>query len=151
MQGRTYRYFKDAPLYPFGFGLSYSNFKYSGLKFSSKQISSGENLTVTVDVTNSGKRAGDEVVQMYITDLVAKYPVPIRSLAGIKRVALKAGERQTVTFTLKPDQMSVVDDNGKRLIEPGEFLISVGGKQPGFTGSADASSTVVVMGRFMVK
>jgi beta-glucosidase len=151
MQGRTYRYFKDAPLYPFGFGLSYSNFKYSGLKFSSKQISSGENLTVTVDVTNSGKRAGDEVVQMYITDLVAKYPVPIRSLAGIKRVALKAGERQTVTFTLKPDQMSVVDDNGKRLIEPGEFLISVGGKQPGFTGSADASTTEVVMGRFMVK
>jgi beta-glucosidase len=88
---------------------------------------------------------------MYITDLVAKYPVPIRALAGIKRVALKPGEKQTVTFTLKPDQMSVVDDNGKRLIEPGEFLISVGGKQPGFTGSADASSTGVVMGRFMAK
>jgi len=151
MQGRTYRYFKDAPLYPFGFGLSYSNFKYSGLKFGAKQIASGESMTVAVDVTNSGRRAGDEVVQMYITDLAAKYPVPIRALAGIKRVALKPGEKQTVTFTLKPDQMSVVDDNGKRMIEPGEFLISVGGKQPGFTGSADASTTEVVMGRFMVK
>jgi beta-glucosidase len=151
MQGRTYRYFKDLPLYPFGFGLSYSNFKYSGLKLSAKQIRSGESLTVAVDVTNSDRRAGDEVVQLYITDVAATYPAPIRALAGIKRVALKSGEKQTVTFTLKPDQMSVVDDNGKRMIEPGEFLISVGGKQPGFNGSADASTSGVVMGRFMVK
>ena len=151
MQGRTYRYFKDTPLYPFGFGLSYSNFKYSGLKLSSKQIRSGEDVTVSVEVTNASSRAGDEVVQLYITDVAASYPVPIRSLAGIKRIALKPNEKQTVTFTVKPDQMSVTDDNGKRLIEPGEFLISVGGKQPGFTGNADASTTSVVTAKFVVK
>ena len=151
MQGRTYRYFKDTPLYPFGFGLSYSNFKYSGLKLSSKQIRSGEEVIVSVEVTNAGSRAGDEVVQLYITDVTASYPVPIRSLAGIKRFALKPNEKRTVTFTLKPDQMSVTDDNGKRLIEPGEFLISVGGKQPGFTGSADANTTSVMTAKFVVK
>ena len=151
MQGRTYRYFKDAPLYPFGFGLSYSTFKYNGLKLSAQQIRSGDSLKVSVDVTNASNRAGDEVVQLYITDVASTYPVPIRSLAGIKRINLKAGEKQVVAFTISPDQMSVTDDNGKRLIEPGEFVISVGGKQPGLTGSADANTTAVVTGRFSVK
>lgn len=151
MQGRTYRYFRQEPLYPFGFGLSYSTFKYGGLKFSAKQIRGGDSLTVTVDVTNSGGRAGDEVVQLYITDVAASFPVPIRALAGIKRIALKPGEKQTLTFTINPEQMSVTDDNGKRMVEPGEFLISIGGKQPGFTGGADASTTSVVTGGFSVK
>jgi len=77
-------------------------------------------------------------------------PVPIRSLAGIQRIFLKPGEKRTVTFTLAPEQMSVIDDQGKRIVEPGEFLISVGGKQPGFSGYADARTTGVVTTRFSI-
>ena len=151
MAGRTYRYFKGDPLYPFGFGLSYSNFKYDGLKLSSKQVRAGESVTATVNVTNTSNRAGDEVVELYISDVAASVPVAIRSLAGVKRISLKPGEKQTVGFTVASDRMSVIDNNGKRIIEPGEFLISVGGKQPGFTGSADAKTTGVVTGTFAVK
>jgi beta-glucosidase len=149
MQGRTYRYFKGQPLYPFGFGLSYSTFKYDGLKLSSKSIRSGESVTLTANVTNTSKRAGDEVVQLYISDVAASVPVSIRSLAGIKRVFLRPGEKSTVSFEIKPEQMSVIDNNGKRVIEPGEFLVSIGGKQPGLT--ADANTSAVVSGIFVVK
>ena len=77
-------------------------------------------------------------------------PVPIRSLGGIKRLFLKPGEKQNVSFTLSPAQMSLIDDNGKRVVEPGEFLISVGGKEPGFSGRADAKTTGVITARFAV-
>ena len=83
-----------------------------------------------------------------MTDVAATYPIPIRSLVGIKRVTLKPGETRRVAFTINPEQMSVVDDNGNRLIEPGEFVVSVGGKQPGFKGGADARTTDVVTGSF---
>jgi beta-glucosidase len=151
MQGRTYRYFKGEPLYPFGFGLSYTTFKYDGLKFSSSSVRSGQPVDVSVTVTNAGTRAGDEVVQLYISDIAASVPVPIRSLAGIKRVSLKPNEKQTITFTIKPEQMSVIDNDGKRVVEPGEFLVSLGGKQPGFSGSADVTTSGVVTGKFTVK
>lgn len=150
MQGRTYRYFKGEPLYPFGFGLSYTRFKYDNLRLSAKSAPAGEGVRVSVDVQNTGDRAGEEVVQLYVTDAVASVPVPIRSLAGIKRVSLKPGEKQNVSFTLAREQMTVIDNQGKRVIEPGEFLISVGGKQPGFTGRADAATTGTVSGRFVV-
>ncbi|HEX3084580.1 MAG TPA: glycoside hydrolase family 3 C-terminal domain-containing protein [Pyrinomonadaceae bacterium] len=150
MQGRTYRYFKGEPLYPFGFGLSYTNFKYDKLRLSDRRISTGQDLKVTAEVTNAGDRAGDEVVQLYVTHLAASVPVPIRSLAGVQRIFLKPGEKRTVAFTLAPEQMSVIDDGGKRLIEPGEFLINLGGKQPGFSGYADAKTTAVVTTRFTV-
>ena len=151
MQGRTYRYFKGEPLYPFGFGLSYTTFKYEGLKFSTSNVRSGQPVDVSVTVTNAGTRAGDEVVQLYISDVSASVPVAIRSLAGVKRLSLKPGEKQTVSFTIKPEQMSVIDNNGKRVIEPGDFLVSVGGKQPGFTGSADVTTSGTVSGTFVVK
>ncbi len=150
MQGRTYRYFKGEPLYPFGFGLSYTRFEYDNLKLSARSVNAGASVRVSVDVRNTGARAGDEVVQLYLTDVVASVPVPIRSLAGIRRIFLKPGEKQTVTFTLTSDQMTVIDDKGKRVVEPGEFLVSVGGKQPGFTGRADAQTTTTVSGRFTV-
>jgi len=150
MEGRTYRYFKGEPLYPFGFGLSYTKFKYSNLKLSAKTIKAGKDVRVTVDVQNIGDRAGDEVVEMYITDVAASVPVPIRSLAGIKRVSLGPGQKQRVSFTLEPRQLSVIDNNGKRVIEPGEFLVSIGGKQPGFAGRSDAKTTGVVSERFVV-
>jgi beta-glucosidase len=104
---------------------------------------------LTANVTNTSKRAGDEVVQLYISDVAASVPVSIRSLAGIKRVFLRPGEKSTVSFEIKPEQMSVIDNNGKRVIEPGEFLVSIGGKQPGLT--ADANTSAVVSGIFVVK
>ncbi len=150
MQGRTYRYFKGDPLYPFGFGLSYTKFKYDNLKLNANKIKAGAGLTITAEVQNVGDQAGDEVVQLYVTDVVASVPVPIRSLAGVKRVFLKPGERQRISFALTPEQMSIIDDSGKRVVEPGEFLLSIGGKQPGFTGRADANTTNVVAARFIV-
>ena len=150
MQGRTYRYFKGTPLYPFGFGLSYTSFKYGDLKFSKAKINAGDSVNVSVAVTNTGKQSGDEVVQLYVTDVSSTFPVPIRALAGLKRIYLKPGEKQTVSFALDARSMSVIDDKNNRVVEPGEFLVSVGGKQPGFTGTADANSTSVVTGHFQV-
>ncbi len=150
MQGRTYRYFKGEPLYAFGFGLSYTKFKYDKLKLSAAKLKAGAELKITTEVQNVGDRAGDEVVQLYLSDVAAPVPVPIRSLAGMQRVFLKPGEKQNVSFTLSPTQMSLIDDNGKRVIEPGEFLVSVGGKQPGVTGYADAKTTAIVTAHFFV-
>ncbi|HWT02494.1 MAG TPA: glycoside hydrolase family 3 C-terminal domain-containing protein [Pyrinomonadaceae bacterium] len=150
MQGRTYRYFKGRPLYPFGHGLSYTRFEYGGLKLSARRVKAGAGVRVSVDVRNAGRVAGDEVVQLYVTDAAASAPVPVRSLQGVSRITLRPGERRRVSFTLTPSQMALIDDRGRRVVEPGEFLISVGGKQPGFTGTADASTTGVVTGRFTV-
>jgi beta-glucosidase len=149
IEGRTYRYFKGEPLYPFGYGLSYTKFAYGNLKLKS-EIKAGDNQQLSVDVQNTGPLAGDEVAQLYITDLSASVTAPIRNLAGVERVYLKPGEKRTISFTLTPRQMTVVLDKGKRVIEPGEFAVSVGGKQPGFTGRADAQSTSVVSDKFTV-
>lgn len=126
MEGRTYRYFKGKPLYPFGFGLSYTKFDYSSAKLSAKSVKAGEPINVTVDVKNAGDREGDEVVQLYLTDVAATAPVPIRALVGFKRISLRPGEKRAVTFTISPQQMSLIDNGGKRVIEPGEFLVGVG-------------------------
>ena len=107
-------------------------------------------MDLSVDVENAGARAGDEVIQLYVTDVAASVPVPIRSLQGTRRVSLRPGERRRISFTLTPSQLAVVDDRGVRVVEPGEFIVSIGGKQPGFTGTADASTTSVVTGRFVV-
>src|SRR6185503_14763184 len=135
MQGRTYRYFKGEPLYPFGFGLSYTSFAYSNLRFDSRSVKAGQPIKVTFDVKNVGDSAGDEVAQLYITDVAASVPVTIRSLIGFNRISLRSGETRTGSFTITPRQMSVIDDRGKRMIEPGEFLVSAGGGQPGFKGT----------------
>jgi len=101
-------------------------------------------------VQNMGKTAGDEVVQLYVTNPSTKGRTPIRSLAGVQRINLKPAEKRMVKFMLTPRQMSVVLNDGGRVVEPGEIQISVGGKQPGFAGSADASTTSVVSGRFTI-
>ncbi len=132
MEGRTYRYFKGEPLYPFGYGLSYTTFAYSNLRVD-KSVKAGEPVQVTVDVTNTGDRKGEEVVQLYLTDSAASVPVPIRTLVGFDRISLRQGEKRSVTFTMTPRQMSLIDDAGKRVIEPGEFVIGVGGLQNSFT------------------
>ena len=147
MEGRTYRYFKAEPLYPFGFGLSYTKFDYNNLRFSAKSIKAGQPITVSVDVTNVGDMDGDEVVQLYLTDVVASAPVPIRTLVGFDRASLRSHEKRTVTFTITPRQMSLINDNGKRVIEPGEFALSIGGGQPGFKGR---DAAVALSARFRV-
>ena len=149
MEGRTYRYFRGEPLYPFGHGLSYTRFRYTGLSVSPHVLRAGETLRVGVDVQNVGAREGEEVVQLYLTDEAASAPVAVRSLQGVERVSLKPGERRRVTFTLGARQLSLIDDRGRRVVEPGEFTVAVGGKQPGFKGTADARTTGVVTGRFV--
>lgn len=129
MKGRTYRYFSGTPLYEFGYGLSYTSFKYSNMKASSK-IRTNENAKVSVEVENTGKRDGDEVVELYVKLLDAKVPVALHSLQGFKRVFLKAGEKMTVEFELKPEQFSVINDKNQRAVEPGRVQIYVGGRQP---------------------
>jgi beta-glucosidase len=150
MEGRTYRYFKGDPLYPFGHGLSYTTFKYEKLKFSSNSVKAGKGVRVSVEVQNAGNRAGDEVVQLYVTDSEASVRVPVRSLAGVERMHLKPGEKRLVNFTLEPRQLAVIKDDGRAVVEPGEFRVTVGGKQPGFAGTADAATTSFVEGRFTV-
>ncbi|HVF42797.1 MAG TPA: glycoside hydrolase family 3 C-terminal domain-containing protein [Pyrinomonadaceae bacterium] len=150
MDGKTYRYFRGEPLYPFGHGLSYTRFEYGNLKLDSKSYSAAQSVRLSVDVKNVGAREGDEVVQLYVTDVAASAPVPVRALKGVRRIRLKPGERRRVNFTLTPRDLTLVDARGRRLLEPGEFRVSVGGKQPGFRGGADAPTTGVVTGGFNV-
>jgi len=129
MTNRTYRYFKGQPLYPFGFGLSYTSFKYSNLHVSKSTISPNEPVTVSVDVTNRGGRAGDEVVELYLThEGVAG--APERALKGFQRIHLAQGQTRHVEFTLRDRALGIVDESGKRRIVPGRVDVWVGGGQP---------------------
>lgn len=143
MAGRTYRYFAGEPLYPFGYGLSYTRFAYGKLSVP-KQAKTGANLNVKVRVTNAGKVAGDEVVQLYVKAMQASVPVPLRALQGFKRIHLRPGESQVVSFTLTPRQLSLIDKQFKRVVEPGEFEIAVGGAQPGTPPSSTQALTAKV-------
>lgn len=149
MAGKTYRFFAQEPLYPFGYGLSYTNFTYSNLSIPEK-IVAGENVKVKVTVTNSGKLTGDEVVELYLKDEKASTPRPIRQLEGFERITLKPGESKEVEFTLEPRQFSIINKKDKRVIEPGYFTISIGGKQPGFKGYLDPQFTQVMTGRLRI-
>ena len=145
MEGRTYRYFTGEPLFPFGYGLSYTRFAYSRLAVA-QRLRAGEDIRLSVQVKNIGKRAGDEVVQVYVKDVAASVPVPVHSLQGFKRIHLKAGESRRVAFVLTPRQLSLIDNQFKRVVEPGEFEISVGGTQPG----SRSSSTETLSAKFSV-
>ena len=116
----------NTPLYPFGYGLSYTNFELSNLRLSSKQIALNGTLTVSADVQNTGSRDGTEVVQLYIRDLVGSLTRPVKELKGFERVALRAGEKRTVTFTLKPEHLGFYNANKKFVVEPGDFKVWVG-------------------------
>src|ERR1019366_7897858 len=106
MEGRTYRFFKGTPLYPFGFGLSYSTFGYRNLRTNAETLRAGDTLTVRVDVTNTGTRAGDEVVQLYVRHVGSKVERPTRELRGYKRIQLKPGERRTVELPLAASSLA---------------------------------------------
>jgi beta-glucosidase len=150
MQGHTYRYFTGEPLFPFGHGLSYSRFAYRDLRLPAA-IRVGAPLDVSVEVENAGAVVAEEVVQLYVRLSEATVPVPIRALAGFHRVSLRPGQRQRVTITVTPRQLSVVDDAGRWVQQPGAVEVSVGGKQPGQRGAGDARTTGVVTGTVVVR
>ena len=126
MSKRTYRYFDGEPLYPFGYGLSFTKFEYANAH---AEKGGSNSVTLSVDVKNSGSKAGDEVVQVYLTHLGVP-AAPLRGLKGFKRIHLQAGQKQTVQFTLGDRDLSTVDEAGKRLIVPGKVQVWVGGGQP---------------------
>jgi beta-glucosidase len=130
MKGRTYRYFDGEPLWPFGYGLSYTKFSYSGLTLSGDSINAGDPLTFSVTVKNTGSLAGDEVVQLYL-----KFPdvpgAPIRALRGFERVHLTPGGSRKVEFALSPRDLSMVTESGDIIVAPGRYGVSIGGGQPG--------------------
>ena len=117
---------KRVPLFPFGFGLSYTTFDLSAPRLTNARISAKDTATVEVDVTNTGKRAGDEVAQLYIRDDVSSVPRPVLELKGFERVTLQPGERRTVRFLLPPSALAFWDIDMHRVVEPGTFTISTG-------------------------
>ena len=133
MNGRTYRFSKKEPLYPFGFGLSYTNFSYSNLK-AKKSVRAGKSLDVKLKVTNTGKVSATEVVQFYLSDIDTSVPVPLQQLIGFQRIQLKPGQRKTVKFTVTPEMMMLFDEDGKQKLEPGKFNITAGGCSPSERG-----------------
>jgi len=144
MKNRTYRYFSGEPLYGFGRGLSYTTFEYSGMKLSHASLQAGDPLDVEVEVKNSGKRDGDEVAELYIT--FPKLPgAPLRALRGFTRVHLKAGEQKNVKLTLNPRDLSYVNEAGDRFVSTGDYLITVGGGQPG-TGAPHSDAHLMIQG-----
>lgn len=149
MKERTYKYFTGDSLYPFGHGLSYTTFAYRDLRIP-ESVAAGDPVAVSVTVANTGSRLGEEVVQLYVTDREASVSVPIRRLAGFARIRLEPGASREVSFTIDPRMLSLITDDTRRVIEPGVFDLSVGGKQPGFSGNADAATTQIVSGQFTV-
>jgi beta-glucosidase len=144
MKGRTYRYFAGTPLYPFGYGLSYSKFSYSKLMLPSSAVEAGKPVVVEATVTNTGTRAGDEVAQLYL-EFPAVPGAPLRALRGFERVHLEPGASQTVHFELAPRDMSMVTEAGEPIVAEGAYAISVGGGQP-LTGAPAVAGSFKVRG-----
>jgi beta-glucosidase len=130
MKGRTYRYFEGTPLYPFGYGLSYSTFAYSGLDVSAGSVATGSPVRAEVTVTNTGKIAGDEVVELYL-NFPAVPGAPLKALRAFRRVHLDPGAAEKVRFELQPRDLSMVTEAGQVVVPEGEFRLSIGGGQPG--------------------
>lgn len=128
MANRTYRYFKGEPQFPFGYGLSYTNFTYDRLT-APAAVTRGKKISVSLRVTNTGRRDGEEVVELYVSG--SSPTAPVRALKGFKRISLRAGESRMINFELTPQQLSVVQANGTLVQPRGKVMISVGGGQPG--------------------
>jgi beta-glucosidase len=144
MSHRTYRYFEGKPLYPFGYGLSYSKFTYDNLKLSAATINAGDSLAVDADVRNAGSLGGDEVAELYL--VFPKAPGAAKlALRGFTRVHVDAGASQHVHFTLSPRDLSMVNESGDRVVSPGTYTISVGGGQPN-TGASTAAAKLAITG-----
>jgi len=115
------------PLYPFGYGLSYTGFSYSDIKLSSGSMSAGGKITVSVTVTNTGQRDGKEVVQLYIRDLVGSSTRPVKELKGFQKIDLKAGTSKTVSFEISVNDLKYYNYDLKYVTEPGDFKVFIGG------------------------
>ncbi|MEL6846233.1 MAG: fibronectin type III-like domain-contianing protein, partial [Bacteroidota bacterium] len=147
MRNRTYRYMEKEPLFPFGFGLSYTTFTYTDLQFSAPSTQAGKSLEVSFTLNNTGSYEGEEVVQLYLHDEEASTYTPIYSLKGFRRVRLGAGQSQDLTFTLTPQMMELVNEKGERILEKGKFKVFVGGSQPS-KRSQDLGSSAWLEGVF---
>lgn len=134
MAGRTYRYMTADPLFPFGFGLSYTRFGYSDLELSAQQIGKGESVEVSFTLSNLGSVEAEEVVQFYLSDLEASVTVPLHKLVGFQRVRLAPGEQRRLSYTITPEMMALIDEDGSAVVEPGEFRITIGGCSPSARG-----------------
>ncbi len=143
LAGRTYRYFKGEPLYPFGYGLSYTSFLYDDIKITEGD-KAGDTVRISVTVKNTGALAGDEVVQVYVSNLSASVPVPIRALKGFKRIHLLPGEVKTVDVAIPGDAFSIINEKNKRVVLPGKFEIYVGGGQPGAMGTKGLKTSITL-------
>jgi len=135
---RSYHFDTITPLYPFGFGLSYTTYSYSKPVMSSSKIKNGESATVSLTVTNTGKRAGEEIVQLYIRDKVSSFTRPVKELKDFTRIALQPGESKAVKFTITPDKLAYYGVDLKKSVEAGEFEIMVG-------ASSDKTESVVLV------
>ena len=142
--GRTYRYFEGQPLYPFGYGLSYTIFSYKDLVLPQSPLKAGDPLAAEVTVTNTGKVGGDEVAQLYLSFPDVK-GAPLRALRGFRRVHLEPGQSQKVSFELKPRDLSIITEAGEPMIAEGKYSISVGGGQPN-TGVPSVAGSFQVTG-----
>jgi beta-glucosidase len=142
MANRTYRYFKGKPLYEFGYGLSYTTFAYSNIKLSTSTLHAGDTLTVEADVKNTGKRAGEEVAELYLTPPHTDVS-PNQALNGFARVQLSPGETKHITFGLDPRTLSQVDDKGVRAVTPGSYKIAIGGAQPSETTNPQTATFTI--------
>ncbi len=140
---QTYRYFRGKPLYPFGYGLSYTTFAYDSLKVK-KDYRAGEDMPVSIRVTNSGSMAGEEVVQLYVSNMKEQLAGPRLTLQRFRRIHLKPGEAKTVEFLLGSEAFSMLNDRNEKEILPGNYTISVGGGQPG-TKAATKKATVRIV------
>jgi beta-glucosidase len=142
MANRTYRYFKGKPLYGFGYGLSYTTFAYSNIKLSTNTLHAGDILTVEADVKNTGKRAGEEVAELYLTPPHTDVS-PNLALDGFTRVSLAPGETRHITLTLDPRTLSQVDDKGIRAVTPGTYKIALGSAQPTETTNTQTTTFTI--------
>ena len=143
MAGHTYRYFTGETLYPFGYGLSYTTFSVADVK-TKTDYKIGDTVTISATVKNTGSMAGDEVVQVYVSDRSASVPVPIRALKGFRRIHLNPGEAQRVEFALPPEDFSVINEDNNRVNHPGTFEISIGNGQPGGEGSTTRTAEITL-------
>ncbi|MEJ7692174.1 fibronectin type III-like domain-contianing protein [Daejeonella sp.] len=126
-KGFTYMYINGKPLFPFGHGLSYTTFNYSKIKISDKKITADDKITVSVNVKNTGKIAGDEVVQLYVHDVIASVKRPTKELRGFERISLQPGETKTVSITIPAEKLAFYDEKTHGfLLEPGVFKLFVG-------------------------
>lgn len=136
MKGRTYKYMTKTPLYPFGYGLSYSQFEYGDVKLSDNTIGAGETLEVEISVKNAGEMQADEVVQLYLSINDKRMDLPISTLIGFQRLTLSPGESGVAKFTISPEQMQAIDEDGKKRFVQGKHSLHIGGVSPGQRGEA---------------